>query len=295
MWRRALPGRVPRRPLRGIKAARSGDQARPQWQDMRRCWHEGTRSAVGSVWSDGSYARVTAGLPMVRSQKRFATQSRAVLRMTPTYSTKGGWFAQGQAELVAQGDQIVNPSALGTTDDLFVRIGKWNVFDVTVGRFQVWQLANHYCMGLHNTLEREARYPVPPGSRVWVLAHILLYRQTASSAIMVILSTDFLRFEVLGQVGGGTVRLSISQRPPVRILAWALTRLRGSTNRRTFPIANRAHEVTQLFGGALQLVLDPWIEAGILPRVFEYQVNTRYSTGRPAPRPPSRVHHAGCP
>src|SRR5690349_13166669 len=50
----------------------------------------------GSVWSDGSYARITSGnkgatgQPDPPSQKRWANQSRAVLRASPTYSTPEG-------------------------------------------------------------------------------------------------------------------------------------------------------------------------------------------------------------
>jgi hypothetical protein len=118
----------------------------------------------GSIWSDGSYARITSGnrgasgQPDPPHQKRWANQSRAVLRASPTYSTESGWFAQGQAELVALGDQQFNTGTglMGFTDDLWVRIGKWNLIDITAGRFQGWEIANHYGMGLDlNTLERE--------------------------------------------------------------------------------------------------------------------------------------------
>jgi hypothetical protein len=237
----------------------------------------------GSVWSDLSYARITAGLENVRSQKRFATQSRAVLRATPTYSTKGGWFAQGQAELVAQGDQSVNPSDLGTTDDLYVRIGKWNVFDVTVGRFQGWEIANHYGMGLdQNTLEREGAI-IQGESRRPAAAYGLSYfwdRQNGRLGTYAIHAypTDFLRFEVLGQLGGGTVALSNQANfRPSGILDFGIIKLKaGYEYGRTFPIGDDSLQEGHRngFGGALQFVLDPWIEAGISgARGFEDQVN----------------------
>src|SRR6187399_1786596 len=111
----------------------------------------------GYFWNDLSYARILSGLEdSYPNQKRLATQSRGVLRVSPTYSTKGGWFAQGQGELVIHGDTLIEGSNLGSTDDLYFRVGKWKLFDVTAGRFQGWEIANHYGMGLDlNTLERD--------------------------------------------------------------------------------------------------------------------------------------------
>ena len=83
--------------------------------------------------------------------------------MTPTYNAANGWFAQGNAEFVVHGDMQPDPltKTLGSTDDLYVRVGKWNVFDVTVGRFQGWEIANHFGMGLdQNTLERQGAWIV---------------------------------------------------------------------------------------------------------------------------------------
>ena len=46
---------------------------------------------------------------------------------------------QGQVEFVANGDQTLPSSNnLGAIDDLYVRVGKWNAFDITAGRFQGW-------------------------------------------------------------------------------------------------------------------------------------------------------------
>src|SRR5690606_7138956 len=156
-----LPGSAfPNEPVRGIKGGSLWMTFHgQQWPYMPAINGEaGLRLGFsGSVWADGSYARINSGLhPNKRHAKRLAMESRAVLRATPTYSTTNGWFVQGQAEIVALGDQITSGSFLGTTDDLYVRVGKWGLFDLTVGRFQGWEIANHYGMGLDlNTLERE--------------------------------------------------------------------------------------------------------------------------------------------
>ncbi len=88
----------------------------------------------GSLWNDVNYAHITAESKSDSDQNRWSTQTRGVLRVTPTYNAKNGWFAQGNAEFVLHGDMQPDPvtKTLGSTDDLFVRIGKWDVFDITV-------------------------------------------------------------------------------------------------------------------------------------------------------------------
>ncbi len=103
----------------------------------------------GYAWDDIAYVRIVSGTPDTdKSLKRWTHQGRAVLRGTPTYSTNNGWFVQGQLEFVANGDQSVPPSGnSGSIDDRYVRVGKWNAFDITAGRFQGWEIY-HYGMGL---------------------------------------------------------------------------------------------------------------------------------------------------
>lgn len=241
----------------------------------------------GSVWSDGSYAKITAGFPRISDQKRWANQSRAVLRLTPTYSTKSGWFAQGQAELVAQGDQVIEAGRLGSTDDLYVRVGKWNVFDITAGRFQAWEIANHYGMGLDlNTLERRGAYlqeadkaPADP----YGLSYFWDRRdgRLGNYAIHVY-PTNFLRGELLTQIGGGIPGMNnqVNFRPS-GILDFGFIKVKaGYEYGNTRPIRNHdevlSYSTRNGFGGAVQLVLDPWIEAGIsAARGYEDEVNNQ--------------------
>ncbi len=106
-----------------------------------------------SIWDDTSFARLNSGVPDVtKSLTRWYNQGRGVVRFTPSYTTREGWFVQGQVETVGNIEQTVVANNIGTVDDMFARVGKWNVFDVTVGRFQGWEVY-HYGMGLDlNTL-----------------------------------------------------------------------------------------------------------------------------------------------
>ena len=165
----------------------------------------------GSLWNDLSYTHIAAQSKGDNDQTRWTTQTRGVLRVTPTYNAAGGWFAQGNSEFVVHGDMRPDPltGVLGSTDDLFVRVGKWNLFDVTVGRFQGWEIANHFGMGLdQNTLERQGAWIVSGNalrptdgyglSYFWDRQDNLLGAYAAH-----VYPTKFLRAELLGHVGAG--------------------------------------------------------------------------------------------
>ncbi len=125
----------------------------------------------GYVWSDLSNAKITADESLagakVFDQNKWTSQTRGIIRVTPTYNAGDDWFAQANAEAVVQGSMNADPvtQVLATTDDVWVRFGKWNLFDVTVGRFQAWEIANHFGMGLDwATLERQGAMIIGQGS-----------------------------------------------------------------------------------------------------------------------------------
>jgi hypothetical protein len=190
-----------------------------------------------------------------------------VLRATPVYSTAPGWFVQGNAELVANGDQTFNGSTLDAVDDLYVRAGKWNLFDVTVGRFQGWEVY-HYGMGLDfNTFERQgasstqARPPQiygldfswdrPNGGGGNYAAHIYF--------------TDFLRGELLGQFGTRSGQNVYATRG-VGIFDIGYLKVKAGFEKglaRPQPEGDKAKTDWNGFGGSVQFVVDPYIEGGV--------------------------------
>ncbi len=117
------------------------------------------------------------------------------------------------------------------TDDLWLRIGQWNIWDFQVGRFEGWEVF-HLGMGLdQNTFERQGAdgiyesgaYPIqfygltdnqfrPPGAAGNMAVHYYPFR--------------FLRFELLGTVGslGSTPILATR---PVAILDFGWLKLKG--------------------------------------------------------------------
>src|SRR5581483_8504449 len=109
-----------------------------------------------------------------------------------------------QAELVANKDQTQTQPATGIadTDDLWVRAGQWNKWDVTVGRFEGFEVY-HLGMGLDlNTEERRGAFDSSNAPPDLYGASFLFYRPAGGGNIALRLyPTPFFRFEVLSRVG----------------------------------------------------------------------------------------------
>jgi len=244
----------------------------------------------GSLWSDGSYAFIKSGLaPNQPSQKRLAMQSRGVLRVTPTYSTPSGWFAQAQGEYVALGDQALDTgtNVMGFTDDAYVRAGKWDLFDIQVGRFQAWEIANHYGMGLDlNTLERDGAV-IDSQTEKPKDAYGLTYLWDRADGRMGnvafhLYPFEVFRVELLGQFGAGTnlgQALQTNFRPS-GIVDFGFLKLKGGAefgkaiHQEDSVTRQREWSNRYGYGGALQVVLDPYVEAGVSGAIgFETKSN----------------------
>lgn len=169
----------------------------------------------GYLWNDLNNARISADPQLsgsnVNDQNRWTSQTRGIIRVTPTYNAGDGWFVQGNAEAVIQGDMRPDPSSgvLATTDDVWVRVGKWNVFDVTVGRFQGWEIANHFGMALDwATLERQGAWILSASTPKPTDGYGLNYfwdRQNfmLGTYAVHLYPTKYLRAEILGHIGAG--------------------------------------------------------------------------------------------
>jgi hypothetical protein len=167
----------------------------------------------GYAWLDNSYEKVKVGITGQNPFKEYLQQGRFLLRVTPTYSNDV-WFVQAQAELVANKDQNATQPAVADTDDLWVRAGQWNKWDVTVGRFEGFEVY-HLGMGLDlNTEERNGAFDQsnsPPGLYG---ASYLFYRPAgAGNVAFHLYPSRFLRFELLGQLGSVGGRNEIGARP----------------------------------------------------------------------------------
>jgi hypothetical protein len=226
----------------------------------------------GSVWVDSGYEKIARG-PNSPDTSRYLQQGRMLVRVTPTYSD-GSYFVQGQAELVAnqcqtQGSACLNAGTVDT-DDLWIRVGKWNSWDLKAGRFEGWEVY-HTGMGLDiNTLERRGAQqegvagttlPVPD----YYGATYLQYRPSGLGLGYLAFHaypTDILRFEILGALGTDNATSDgknyLGTRPTV-IVDWGWLKLKGS------------YEWVRNTDGTQQLVPDPTNSGKLIKQDDKYK------------------------
>jgi hypothetical protein len=184
----------------------------------------------GSLWVDTGQETIIRGevkqagspyfMPNVNSSPDFQV-GRAVLRVTPAYvSDRYRLFVQGQAELVANYCQAAAAAAgicsfagTFTADDLWIRVGQRNLWDLQLGRFQGWEVY-HMGMGMEPyTLESKgagmfgAEYNSNPPLEAPPPYTLGLLRDRPSDGLATgygawhFYFTGFLRLEILSKLG----------------------------------------------------------------------------------------------
>ncbi len=265
-----------------------------QWPYMA---HTGI-GVSGNLWLDSGRESISRDNPQVPNSALWYQQGRAVLRLTPTY-VGDDLFVQGQIELVGNMCQATGATnlvclAAGTfdTDDLWLRVGQWNRWDLKVGRFEGWEIY-HVGMGMEPyTFERQ-------GARNFGLQTLdapLLYGVTylhdrpanglaTGYAALHLYPSDWLRFELLGKLGadnnvndnatGAPAMTSFGARPVAIIDAgWLKVKL-GAEYQKVVPITQTimpgtgakveaaAKFIQKGFGGSVQVIANPIVEFGI--------------------------------
>jgi hypothetical protein len=226
----------------------------------------------GWGWIDNTYAKfgpsTTDPKYTTNNIRYWKAQARMLLRVTPTYAIDRDYFIQGQVELVGTGDQTATRSQAGgaDTDDLYLRVGKWNGWDVTVGRFEGWEVF-HLGMGLDfQTFERTGAVGANPSISFYGLTDNQ-FRPTGQigNAAWHYYPTSFLRFEILGTAGSFSGPLYGAR--PVGILDFGWVKLKVGTEYQKVVALNTSVDNTAItskgVGGALQFVLAPHVEFGL--------------------------------
>ena len=254
----------------------------------------------GYAWVDTGYEQIIRGQsPMVSADtKEWVQQARAVLRATPTYSD-GKFFIQGQVELVGNSDQIhaQNDANAGIVDidDLWIRVGSWNAWDLKVGRYEAWEMY-HTGMGLDiNTIERRGATQNGFGSVSFerpdyygvTYLHDRPSLQDVGDVALHLYPSPFLRFELLGQLGADAVATNSGSNQlgarPAAILDLGFLKVKAGAeyarqthsdsyikseidaNGNSVQVkADSAFEIVEKgVGGSVQVVFDPYIEGGV--------------------------------
>ncbi len=230
----------------------------------------------GYVWTDISYLSLKYGLPSEDPYKELANQERGLLRITPTYSV-GDYYLQGQIEPVANGYQAANRSFIPDLDDLWIRAGQWKTWDIQIGRFEAFEVY-HFGMGMDlNTAERNGARDVSGTVKTPDVFELgssasnspnIVYRQDAVTNVAGHLyPTDFLRFELLGQVGydTGSSLDTLGVRPAaVFDLGWLKVKAAADYQKEFTASQEFTKASRSLAGavGAIQFVFDPYVEFG---------------------------------
>ncbi len=260
---RLPPSAFPTTPIRGIE----GGSLWLTFHGQEWPYYPKTGIGVsGYGWIDTGYEHIHRGDPTEPSEKYMVQQGRVVLRVTPTWSD-GSWFVQGQAELVASQDQSQPQPISANADDVWIKFGKWNTFDVQVGRFEAWEIY-HFGMGLDlYTLERQGAtdqnaYPYPA---IYGLTYAFYRPESLGEAAVHFYATNNLRFELGGRYGNETSYNTYGGRP-VAVLDYGWIKVKaGAEYLDSTPLADGAQEEKKEsgYGGALQFVIDPIVEFGV--------------------------------
>jgi hypothetical protein len=228
----------------------------------------------GWGWVDTSYEKFGpwGDNPKIDSSriKYWIQQSRLVLRATPTYSLGSGWFIQGQAEFVATEDQTIARSQTGgaDTDDLWLRIGEWNKWDLQIGRYEGWEIF-HLGMGLDlNTFERIGAYGQGDvyNAQFYGVTDLQYRPQGAVGNVAFhYYPLRYLRFELLSMLGSVGAYPTYGARP-VAIFDIGWLKLKAGTEYQRSvgqQADDRTQETRKGVGGAIQFVFEPHLEFGL--------------------------------
>jgi hypothetical protein len=278
----------------------------------------------GSIWVDSGYEQITRDISSLANTVMWLQQGRAVLRLTPTY-VRGDFFIQGQVELVGNQCQqgggttsVCQTAGTFDTDDLWIRFGQWNKWDVKVGRFEGWEVY-HTGMGLDiNTMERLGAHNsgLAPPAEIGSVPDFygvsyLQYRPAEGLGVGYIAAhlyaSPVLRFELLGELGTNDITSGqgytyLGARPTIILdLGWLKAKVAGEYETRSGDTTmtegdtkkdSKLSRTRKGAGGSLMFVIDPTLEFGVsgavasqhdVPftdgRVNSINTYTRYSIG----------------
>jgi len=219
---------------------------------------------AGYAWVDSGYETIERGNPNERGIDYWLQQGRVLVRVTPTYSN-GEYFVQGQAELVANKDQSLRQPDVADTDDLWIKVGRWNLWDLQLGRYEGWEVY-HLGMGLDlNTLERQGAvdeaFSAPP---IYGVTYAYYRPASVGQAALHLYPTDFFRVELGTQFGNEFGANTLAARP-VGVVDFGWLKIKAGAEYKVLSDQKEGamgETKSRGAGGAVQFVLPP-VEFGV--------------------------------
>jgi hypothetical protein len=220
----------------------------------------------GSLWIDSGYEHIDRRNPAEQDINYWLQQGRLLLRATPTYSD-GNFFVQGQAELVANKDQSLRQPDVVDVDDLWVKIGHWNKWDLQLGRYEGWEIY-HFGMGLDlHTLERQGAsseaFSVPG---IYGVTYGFYRPAGVGQAALHLYPTETVRVELGTQFGNEYGSNTLATRPvAVFDLGWLKLKAGGEYKLLSDQkVGSKGETESRGIGASAQVVMAPWgVEGGV--------------------------------
>lgn len=263
------PSAYPNDPITGIRGGSlSLVMSGMQWPYMPAYGDDQPKLRIGisgSSWVDFNYKMIRPGLPTDPDIAEGRVQGRLTLRVSPVYNFKDGWFGQSRIEFVGITEQQNEANKYVDLDEAWIRFGKWNKFDLTVGRTQGFEVY-HFGMGLDiNTAEREgAQIAGETVEKPYSVSELWDRGINNGAAAIHFYMPKWLRLELLGRMGSTGTGNDIGVRPAGIIdLGWL--KLKGGYEYRVETPINQdalTKRVAKGYGGQVNFVYNPWIEAG---------------------------------
>jgi hypothetical protein len=207
----------------------------------------------GDLWIDTGYEARARELDSEPDQQLWLMQGRMMLDLTATH-TWGAFFAQVKGQALAHVDEIHGNENIDT-DDVWLRFGQWDLWDIQLGRFEAWEVY-HKGEGLErDTLEDLGAFDGPDIYEV----NYAFYRQDGfGQAAAHVYPLDWLRVEIASVFGNELGFNSVGVRPAAILdLGWLKLKLAGEYRRLEHQEEGRKQwEEARGGGGGLIIYLD---------------------------------------
>jgi hypothetical protein len=208
----------------------------------------------GDIYIDTGYEQSNRALASENDVEYWLQEGRFMLQVTPT-ATAGDYFFKANAQFLAHVNEIRGNEYIDT-DDAWVKFGKWDLWDVQVGRYEAWEVY-HKGQGLErDTLEDLGAFD---GADIYEVNYAYYRQDGYGQAAFHYYPSEWLRFEVGSVFGNEVAHNSIGVRPAAILdLSWFKFKVAAEWRKRQHKEAelSKFSEKKYGLGGSLQFFFD---------------------------------------